>query len=146
MRRPMRQAVSSDLSVIEARVARGLSKVLNTAANGCIDDGYDLLFKCLNTGAVHGLRMVFVDGEPQIFKSWPQRNTGAPAATSYRSLSRREAGVLQMIARGMSTKCIARSLRIAPETVKTHVKAILNKLEARTRAHAVARAESIGML
>ncbi len=49
---------------------------------------------------------------------------------TYRSLSRREAGVLQMIARGMSTKCIARSLGIVPETVKTHVKGILTKLEA----------------
>ena len=39
-----------------------------------------------------------------------------------------------MIARGMSNKCIARSLGIAPETVKTHAKGILSKLEARTRA------------
>ena len=51
-----------------------------------------------------------------------------------------------MIARGMTTKCIARSLGIAPETVKTHAKVILSKLEARTRAQAVARAEAIGLL
>ena len=51
-----------------------------------------------------------------------------------------------MIARGMSNKCIATSLGIAPETVKTHVKAIFSKLEARTRAQAVARAEAIGLL
>jgi DNA-binding CsgD family transcriptional regulator len=62
--------------------------------------------------------------------------------TTYRSLSRREADVLQMIAGGMSNKCIARSLGIAPETVKTHVKSILRKLKARTRAQAVARAEA----
>jgi len=61
-------------------------------------------------------------------------------------LSRRQVGVLQMIARGMSNKCIARSLGIAPETVKTHAKGILSKLEARTRAQAVARAEAIGLL
>ena len=64
------------------------------------------------------------------------------APTHYRSLSRREAGVLQMIAGGMSNKGIARSLGIAPETVKTHVKAILSKLRARTRAQAVARVEA----
>lgn len=51
-----------------------------------------------------------------------------------------------MIARGMSNKCIARSLGIAPETVKTHAKGILSKLKARTRAQAVARAETIGLL
>jgi DNA-binding NarL/FixJ family response regulator len=68
-----------------------------------------------------------------------------PSVAPCRSLSRREAGVLRMIARGMSNKCIAKSLGITPETVKTHVKAILSKLEARTRAQAVARAEAIGL-
>jgi LuxR family transcriptional regulator, maltose regulon positive regulatory protein len=46
----------------------------------------------------------------------------------------------------MSNKCIARSLGITPETVKTHVKSIFIKLKARTRAQAVARAEAIGSL
>jgi DNA-binding CsgD family transcriptional regulator len=176
--RPMREAMTSDLSVIAAQlieaacrardgdreaareyiaqamalfhgkpsfgssVTRGLSKVCDAAADGCIDDGYELLIKCLRTGAVHGLRRVFVDGGPQIF---PLLENLYHAPTTCRSLSRREAGVLQMIARGMSNKCIARSLGIAPETVKTHVKAILSKLEARTRAHTVARAEAIGL-
>ena len=75
-----------------------------------------------------------------------QRNTEELAPAGYRSLSRRQVGVLQLIARGMSNKCIARSLGIAPETVKTHAKSILCKLEARTRAQAVARAEAIGLL
>jgi DNA-binding CsgD family transcriptional regulator len=208
--RPMRKAMTSELSVIAAQlieaacrvrdgdregareyiahavallhgkpsfepsVTRALSKVCDAAADGVIDDGYDILIKGLRTGAVRGLRMIFVDGGPQIFpplenlyhaippsdlqladlrlyistifKSRPQRNTEEPASTAYRSLSRREAGVLQMIARGMSNKCIARSLGITPETVKTHVSSILSKLEARTRAQAVARAEAIGLL
>jgi DNA-binding NarL/FixJ family response regulator len=127
----------------EPSVARGLSKACDAAADGCTDDGYDLLIRCLRTGAVKGLRMVFVDGGPQIF---PLLENLYHAPTPYRSLSRREAGVLQMIARGMSNKCIARSLGITPETVKTHAKGILSKLEARTRAQAVARAEAIGLL
>jgi DNA-binding CsgD family transcriptional regulator len=123
-------------------VTRGLSKVGDAAADGCVDEGYELLIKCLRTGAVHGLRMVFVEGGPRIF---PLAESLYHAPTSCRSLSRRETGVLRMIARGMSNKCIAKSLGIAPETVKTHVKAILSKLEARTRAQAVARAEAIGL-
>jgi DNA-binding CsgD family transcriptional regulator len=119
-------------------VTRGLSKVCDAAAGGCVDEGYELLIKCLRTGAVHGLRMVLVDGGLQIF---PLVETLDHAPTTGRSLSRREACVLRMIARGTSNKCIAKSLGIAPETVKTHVKAILSKLEAHTRAQAVARAE-----
>ena len=56
------------------------------------------------------------------------------------ALSPRERGVLLLICRGLSNKCIARELEIAPETVKSHAKRILLKLSARTRAEAVARA------
>jgi DNA-binding NarL/FixJ family response regulator len=174
--RRMREAMTSDLSVMAARpieaqreyiahavallhgkpslelsVTRRLSNVCDAAADGCIDDGYDLLIKCLRTGTVHGLRMVFVDGAPQICPLLEnlyrtRRNAGEPAPTHYHSLSRRQVRVLQMIAQGMSNKRIARSLGITPETVKTHAKCILSKLEARTRAQAVARAEAIGLL
>jgi DNA-binding CsgD family transcriptional regulator len=127
---------------LEPYVAGGPSNVCDAAADVYSDDGYDLLIKCLRTGVVHRLRMIFVDGGPQIsplLESFYQ-------APTYRSLSRRQAGILQMIARGMSNKCIARSLGITPETVKTHVKSILSKLEARTRAQAVAHAEANGLL
>jgi len=56
------------------------------------------------------------------------------------ALSPRERGILLLICRGLSNKGIARELEIAPETVKSHVKQILLKLSARTRAEAVARA------
>lgn len=102
---------------------------------GNIDD----LPKYLRTSAVHGLRSVFVDGQPQLF---PLLEHSYRVPITYRALSRRESGVLQMISRGMSNKCIAKSLGIAPETVKSHVKRIFSKLKARTRAQAVARAEA----
>jgi DNA-binding CsgD family transcriptional regulator len=124
-------------------VMRGLPNVCNEFSGACSDYGYDLLIKCLRTGAVHGLRMVFVEGRTQIF---PLLETIYHAPRTCRSLSRRETGVLQMIARGLSNKCIAKSIGITPETVKTHVKSILSKLESRTRAQAVARAEAIGLL
>ena len=69
-----------------------------------------------------------------------------PALTSHQSLSRRETGILRMIAHGMSNKRIAKSLGITPETVKSHAKNIFVKLAARTRAQAVARAEATGLL
>jgi ATP/maltotriose-dependent transcriptional regulator MalT len=68
------------------------------------------------------------------------------AALGYRPLSSRESSILRMIAHGMSNKRIAQSLGIAPETVKSHAKNIFVKLSTRTRAQAVARAESMGFL
>jgi LuxR family maltose regulon positive regulatory protein len=65
---------------------------------------------------------------------------------TYRPLSRRETAILEMIARGLSNKHIAQALGITPETVKSHAKSIFVKLDTRTRAQAVARAESIGLL
>ena len=69
-----------------------------------------------------------------------------PAPTSFQTLSRREIGIVRMIAHGMSNKRIAKSLGITPETVKSHAKHIFVKLGARTRAQAVARAEATGLL
>ena len=51
-----------------------------------------------------------------------------------------------MISQGFSNKRIARTLEISPETVKTHVKRIFLKLAVNTRAEAVCRAGSLGLL
>jgi DNA-binding NarL/FixJ family response regulator len=55
-------------------------------------------------------------------------------------LSPRESGILQLMGQGQSNKGIARSLGIAPETVKSYAKQIFRKLNARNRAEAVALA------
>jgi LuxR family maltose regulon positive regulatory protein len=61
-------------------------------------------------------------------------------------LSVRERDILTMVGRGLSNKRIARVLTIAPETVKSHVKRIFIKLEVNTRAEAVSRAGTQGLL
>ena len=50
--------------------------------------------------------------------------------------------MLEEIALGTSTEEIAAKLHVSPHTVRTHIKNILRKLDARTRAHAVAIAFS----
>jgi LuxR family transcriptional regulator, maltose regulon positive regulatory protein len=62
------------------------------------------------------------------------------------SLSARERSIVELIAQGLSNKEIARSLGIAPETVKSHVKSIFVKLAVDKRAHAVARAQALGLV
>jgi LuxR family maltose regulon positive regulatory protein len=71
-----------------------------------------------------------------------------PRATirSSEILSVRECDILTMVGRGLSNKRIARALTIAPETVKSHVKRIFIKLEVKTRAEAVSRAGTQGLL
>lgn len=64
----------------------------------------------------------------------------AQAAVTPRShaLSEREIAVLEELATGTSTEEIAAKFHVSPHTVRTHIKNILRKLDARTRAHAVA--------
>jgi DNA-binding CsgD family transcriptional regulator len=57
-------------------------------------------------------------------------------------LSGRERLVLAELARGHSTDEIGATLHVSPHTVRTHVKNLMRKLDARTRAHAVAIALS----
>lgn len=55
-------------------------------------------------------------------------------------LTRRQRQILQHYADGHSTAQVARRLGLSAETVRTHTKAILARLRARDRAHAVALA------
>ena len=52
-------------------------------------------------------------------------------------LTSRETQILSYIAEGNSNKQIARILQISEQTIKNHVSAILRKLNANDRAHAV---------
>ena len=55
-----------------------------------------------------------------------------------RTLSARQREILQMLADGMQTDAVADRLGLSTETVRTHTKRILAKLEASTRTQAVA--------
>ncbi len=55
-----------------------------------------------------------------------------------RTLSSRQREILQMLANGMKTDDVAKDLGLSTETVRTHTKRILAKLEASTRTQAVA--------
>jgi DNA-binding NarL/FixJ family response regulator len=59
-------------------------------------------------------------------------------------LTDREAEVLHALAEGLSNAEIARRIWISPETVKTHIKSILTKLEVRDRTQAVVWAYRTG--
>jgi DNA-binding CsgD family transcriptional regulator len=61
-------------------------------------------------------------------------------------LSARELDVMAGLAIGDSTDQIGVALGMSPHTVRTHLRNIMRKLEARTRAHAVAIAIGDGAI
>ena len=65
---------------------------------------------------------------------------------SQSELTRREDDVLQLMGQGYCNKLIARTLGISLGTVKSHVKAVLEKLNATARTHAVVIAAQRGMI
>jgi NarL family two-component system response regulator LiaR len=68
-----------------------------------------------------------------------------PAGEAPERLTRREREVLELIARGLSNKRIARELGIAEKTVKTHVGHVLAKLGVTDRTQAALHAVRAGL-
>ena len=62
------------------------------------------------------------------------------------TLTERELEVFRLIAVGKQNREIAEELLIGLETVKTHVRHVLDRLGAKTRAHAVAIGFRTGLL
>jgi DNA-binding NarL/FixJ family response regulator len=62
------------------------------------------------------------------------------------SLSAREMEVLRCLAQGMTTTQISSELFISDNTVKTHVRHIMEKLAAANRAEAVSKAVQMGLI
>jgi DNA-binding CsgD family transcriptional regulator len=61
-------------------------------------------------------------------------------------LSVRERDVLGGLANGSSTEQVGLALAMSPHTVRTHLRNIMRKLDANTRAHAVAIAIGDGAI
>jgi DNA-binding CsgD family transcriptional regulator len=76
----------------------------------------------------------------------PATTDGNPEAQGALGISPRELEVLRELAAGHSSKEIARRLAVSPNTVKTHVSRLLEKLGARRRTEAVQRARELGLL
>ena len=76
------------------------------------------------------------------------RSPGALTADGFRAagddapgplLTPREAEILALVGQGMSNKAVARRLSISVHTVKFHLEALFDKLDATSRAEAVAK-------
>lgn len=69
----------------------------------------------------------------------PRDGFGAATDDASPLLTPREAEILTLVGQGMSNKAVARALGISVHTVKFHLEALFAKLEATSRAEAVAK-------
>jgi DNA-binding CsgD family transcriptional regulator len=83
----------------------------------------------------------------RLFRTGP-RAPFAPneAARASLGISEREFEVLRELAAGRSNKEIAAALAVSPNTVKTHVARLFEKLEASRRTEALFKARELGLI
>jgi len=119
------------------------------------------LLKNLESGQLRSMLDAVARGEAAITPAIAARiigalagRDGAPGATAGRGavtrdpdrLTDRELEVLESVAAGLTNKEIAGALGVSENTVKFHLRNILDKLHAQSRAEAVARALREGLL
>jgi DNA-binding NarL/FixJ family response regulator len=78
--------------------------------------------------------------------NWDEPDDDTSPSAPLRALTQRQIDCLLMAAQGKSNRVIASELFLAENTVKTHVTAAFKILGVRTRAEAVFRAASLGLL
>lgn len=86
-------------------------------------------------GIVLGVRVFAAPARPAF--------DGNPKAQAALGLSERELEVLHELAAGRSNKEIAARLHVSPNTIKTHVARLFEKLGARRRTEAILRAREL---
>ncbi|MFG6496453.1 response regulator transcription factor [Fictibacillus sp. UD] len=106
------------------------------------------LLKNLNTDdLLNGLKAYSLDEIPMskemAFRIWKEFKKDGQAEES---LSARELEVLQLVAKGHSNKEISNSLNISENTVKTHMKNILGKLQLENRVQLASYAYNNGIV
>ena len=113
-------------------------------------DGY-LLKGCGQTELVNAIQSVSAGGialestvAGKLMNHMNQRSS--TAATQTVQFSKREAQVLKLLSSGKTNRDIGETLFISESTVKFHVHAILNKLDASNRTEAVSIAAQLGLI
>jgi DNA-binding NarL/FixJ family response regulator len=105
-------------------------------------DGNGELLQIALQALVQGLLVLEPELDEQLYPARPPAELPPPVEP----LTPREEEVLALLAEGLSNRAIAQDLKISEHTVKFHVTAIMNKLEAQSRTEAVVRATRLGLI
>jgi DNA-binding NarL/FixJ family response regulator len=99
---------------------------------------------------IDAIRQVATGGafiESQMLKGMlSEMKPGSTTAPAARNLTKREREILALVAEGLSNREIADKLVLSPETVKSHVAAILEKLNVSDRTQAAIYAVRNGLV
>jgi DNA-binding NarL/FixJ family response regulator len=68
------------------------------------------------------------------------------ATQTQKALSKREREIMELLSQGLTGEQVAERLFLSPETIKTHIRNAMSKLEAHTRVHAIAIALREGFI
>ncbi len=116
---------------------------LNAGANG-------YLLKDTEPDELREAVLLMVEGKsvlsPDVTGSVLRALTRGQTAANSSPLSDRELEVLHCLAEGMTTNQIGSQLFISENTVKTHIRHILEKLDASNRTEAVSKAIQMGLI
>lgn len=129
-----------------------IADLLMAGASGCLPAS-DLTLDKIAT-AVHNVLEGHASLHPaiaaMILQQWRSARDTDVGRDDLRSndstMTSREMDVLEVLARGLPTKSIARELGVSPKTVEAHTSKLYSKLGARTRTQAVSIALSRGLL
>jgi DNA-binding CsgD family transcriptional regulator len=82
----------------------------------------------------------------RLFGASPAPPAGNPEAADTLGLTAREQEILSLLSAGLTNKEIAQRLSVSPNTIKTHLAHLFEKLGAKRRTEAVARARELNLL
>jgi DNA-binding NarL/FixJ family response regulator len=131
----------------DAPTAQWAAEALRGGARGVLprDATPDEIIAALEAAAV-GLVTLPAELAVDVASASRAVSSPRPAGAPTQPLTRREIEVLGMLAEGLANKNIAVRLGISEHTVKTHVASILTKLDAFSRAEAVAIGARQGLI
>ena len=98
-------------------------------------------------GASYAVRLLAaLEGTPAPAEPTPTSADSTPRADLPEALTERETQVLRLLATHLLSTEMGEELVVSPNTVRTHIKHIYDKLGVHSRAEAVARAQALGLL
>jgi DNA-binding CsgD family transcriptional regulator len=122
---------------IEHRAGRGTERSFVTSIAALRGEG---------GGAVLMHKVVGERGQPSPARSGDMRAQDASSHDGFSRLTPREREVLDLMATGLDNRAIAAKLEIQYTTVRGHVRSVIEKIGARSRLEAVARAYQVGLV